>query len=97
MAFVQLIEFRATDVEEVRRIDDEWRRATEGQRTARRELLARDHSDPDRYFAIVFFDSYESAMQNSSLPETKASAEQYQKVTSGPPVFYDLDILEDRA
>ena len=97
MAFVQLIEFRAADVEEVRRIDDEWRQATEGQRTARRELLARDHSDPDRYFAIVFFDSYESAMENSSLPETQAAAEQYQKVTSGQPVFYDLDILEDRA
>jgi hypothetical protein len=97
MAFVQLIEFRAADVEEVRRIDDEWRRATEGKRTARRELLARDHSDPDRYFAVVFFDSYESAMENSSLPETQAAAEQYQKATTGQPVFYDLDILEDRA
>jgi hypothetical protein len=97
MAFVQFIEFRAADVEEVRRIDDEWRRATEGKRTARRELLARDRSDPDRYVAIVFFDSYESAMENSSLPETQAAAEQYQKATSGQPVFYDLDILEDRA
>lgn len=97
MAFVQLIGFRAADVEEVRRIDDEWRRATEGTRTARRELLARDHSDPDRYVAIVFFDSYESAMENSSLPATKAAAEQYLKVTSGQPVFHDLDILEDRA
>jgi quinol monooxygenase YgiN len=97
MAFVQFIEFRAADVEEVRRIDDEWRRATKGKRTARRELLARDRSDPDRYFAIVFFDSYESAMENSSLPETQAAAEQYQKATTGQPVFYDLDILEDRA
>jgi hypothetical protein len=97
MAFVQLIEFRAADVEEVRRIDDQWRRATEGKRTARRELLAQDHSDPGRYFAVVFFDSYESAMENSSLPETQAAAEQYQKATTGQPVFYDLDILEDRA
>jgi hypothetical protein len=97
MAFVQLIEFRTADVEGLRRIDDEWWRATEGKRTVRRELLARDRTDPDRYFAIVFFDSYESAMENSSLPETKATAEQYMKVTSGQPVFYDLDILEDRA
>jgi hypothetical protein len=43
------------------------------------------------------FDSYESAMANSSLPETKASAEQYMKVSDGPPVFHDLDILEDWA
>jgi hypothetical protein len=97
MAFVQIIEFRTSDIERVRRIDEEWRRATEGRRTVRRELLARDHSDPDRYFAVVFFDSYESAMANSSLPETKASAEQYMKVSDGPPVFHDLDILEDRA
>jgi hypothetical protein len=97
MAFVQIIEFRSSDIEGVRRIDEEWRRATEGRRTVRRELLARDHSDPDRYFAVVFFDSYESAMANSSLPETKASAEQYMKVSDGPPVFHDLDILEDRA
>jgi hypothetical protein len=97
MTFVQLIEFRTTDVEGVRQIDEQWWRATEGQRTVRRELLARDRSDPDRYFAIVFFDSYQSAMENSSLPETKESAEQHLKVSSGPPVFYDLDILEDRA
>jgi hypothetical protein len=94
---VQIIEFRTSDIEGVRRIDKEWRRATEGRRTVRRELLARDHSDPDRYFAVVFFDSYESAMANSSLPETKASAEQYIKVSDGPPVFHDLDILEDWA
>jgi hypothetical protein len=97
MAFVQLIEFRTADVEEARQIDEEWWRATEGKRTVRRELLARDRSDPDRYFAVVFFDSYESAMENSSLPETQAAAEQYLKVTSSQPVFYDLDILEDRA
>ena len=94
MAFMQIIEFHTADIDAVRRIDEEWRRATEGKRTVRRELLARDHSDPTRYFAVVFFDSYESA--NSSLPETQASAEQYMKVSDGPPVFYDMDILEDR-
>jgi hypothetical protein len=94
---MQIIEFRTSDVDQVRKIDEEWRRATEGKRTARRELLARDRSDPDRYFALVSFDSYESAMENSDLPETRHAAEQYMKVTSGPPVFFDLDILEDRS
>ncbi len=92
---MQIIEFRTTDIDGVRQIDDDWRRATEGRRTARRELLARDHSDPNRHFAVVYFDSYESAMENSELPETRALAEQYMKVTDGPPVFYDLDILGD--
>ena len=97
MAFMQIIEFRTADVDAVRKIDEEWRRATEGKRTVRRELIARDHNDPERYFALVFFDSYESAMENSGLPETKSAAEQYMKAASGPPTFYDLDILEDQA
>jgi hypothetical protein len=52
---------------------------------------------PSRWFAVVFFDSFESAMKNSDLPETQASALEYQKMSDGPPVFYDLEIVEDRA
>jgi hypothetical protein len=36
-------------------------------------------------------------MENSELPETQASAQEYRKLSDGPPVFYDLDIVEDRA
>jgi len=72
MALVQIIEFRTSNIEPTRQINEQWRQATEGKRTARRELLARDRSDPSRYFAIAFFDSNESAMENSSLPETRA-------------------------
>jgi hypothetical protein len=95
MTFVQLIEFRTADIDGMRQIHEEWMRATEGIRTSRRQLLTRDRSDPDRYVAIVFFDSYESAMQNSSLPETEASAEQYRKVTDGQPAFHDLIVLDE--
>ena len=97
MAFVQIIEFRTSDTERARQVNDDWWRATEGKRTVRREILARDRSDPDRCFAVVFFDSYESAMENSGLPETQAVAEQYAKLSDGPPLFYDLDVIEDRA
>jgi hypothetical protein len=97
MAFIQIIEFRTSDLERARQVDDEWWRATEGKRTVRRELIAQDRSDPSRYFAVVFFDSYESAVENSGLPETQAVAEQYAKLSDGLPVFYDLDVLEDRA
>lgn len=95
--FVQIIDFHTSDIERVRQVNEDWRRATEGKRTIRRELLARDHSDPSRYFAVVFFDSCESAMGNSNLPETMAAAVQYMKMSDSPPVFHDLDILEDRA
>jgi hypothetical protein len=36
-------------------------------------------------------------MENSNLPETQAAAEQYAKMSDGPPVFYDLDIVDDWA
>jgi hypothetical protein len=97
MAFVQIIEFRTADIDGARQIGDKWWRATEGKRTVRRELLGRDRSDPSRCFAIVFFDSFESAMENSDLPETQESAKQYRKMCDAPPVFYDLDIVEDRS
>ena len=36
----------------------------------RRSIVTRDRNDPERHVLIVFFDSYESAMENSNLPET---------------------------
>jgi hypothetical protein len=94
MGFMQIIEFRTSAIDDVRQIDEEWILASEGKRTVRHQFLARDHADPDRYFAVVFFDSYESAMENSDLPETKSASEKYMKVADGPPVFYDLDIIQ---
>jgi hypothetical protein len=35
-------------------------------------------------------------MQNSALPETQAAAEQYRMLADSPPVFHDLDVLDDR-
>ncbi len=46
---------------------------------------------------IVFFDSYESAMENSNLPETQAFAESLAALLDGPPTFLDLDVVEDRS
>src|SRR5215470_15163743 len=96
MAFVQMVEFRSSDIGAIRKAGDDWSRATEGKRTARRLMLTRDHDDPDRYFMIVFFDSYESAMVNSGLPETKASANEFAALSDGAPKFYDLDVVDDQ-
>jgi quinol monooxygenase YgiN len=97
MAFVQIIEFRTNDIEGLRAAEAEWERATEGKRTARRQILARDRDDPGRHLAIVFFDSYESAMQNSEMPETKAVAEKMMALSEGEPTFHNLEVIEDRS
>jgi hypothetical protein len=96
MSFVQTIEFHTTKVDELLEFEEQWRKATEGKRTLRRSIIARDRNDPNRYFVFAFFDSYESAMENSKLPETSEFAEKQAALTDAPMVFADLDVIEER-
>jgi hypothetical protein len=71
MAFVQIIECRTGEFDKIQQLEEEWRAATEGKRTLRRSIVARDRADPNRHLILAFFDSYEAAMENSNLPERK--------------------------
>ena len=53
-------------------------------------------NDADRYLILAFFDSYESAMENSQLPETQAFAERFNAVVDRPMTFHDLDVIDDQ-
>jgi hypothetical protein len=94
--FVQIIEFRTDKIDEGQKHVDEYRAKTEGKRTARRGILAKDRDQDDRYFNLVFFDSYEDAMQNSKLPETQELSEKLMSIGKGEPTFYNLDIVNDQ-
>ncbi len=96
MAFIQLIEYTTSRPEEVAEVVAEWERASQGNRTARRVLTTADRSDPTRFCEIVFFDSYESAMENSELPQTQEYAGKLRELMDGEPTFRDLDVVEDR-
>jgi hypothetical protein len=95
VAFIQIIEFRTDDITGFERLGREWEAAAAPDTTARRRILVRDRKVPDRYMNIVFFDSYEEAMQNSSNPVTQRFAEQLAALADGPPGFEDLDVIED--
>ncbi len=97
MAFVQIIEMRSKNYEELKALGDEFFATTEGKRTLQRSVVTRDRNDPDRYLLLVFFDSYEAAMENSNLPETAAMAEKQMALLDGPPTFFDLDVIEERS
>jgi hypothetical protein len=97
MAFVQLMEMRTKNVDEIQRLETEWEQATEGKRTLRRAIVGRDRNDPDRYVVIAFFDDYDSAMVNSNLPETVAFGQKQSTLLEGPPQFTDLDVIDDRS
>jgi hypothetical protein len=97
MSFIQIIEMRTKNYDELRKLGDEFFAATEGKRTVKQSFVTRDRNDPDRYLIVVFFDSYESAMENSNLPETAAFAEKQMPLLDAPPTFLDLDVIEERS
>src|SRR5262245_33862511 len=97
MAFIQIVDIRTSDIDKIRAIDMEWEQATEGKRTLRRSILCQDRNDPKRYLVLAFFDSYESAMVNSDLPETDAFTKQIVDLVDAPLTFQDLDVVEDRS
>lgn len=97
MAFVQIMEIITSKYDAVADLDRQWRAATEGKRTLRREIVTRDRSNPNRFLIFAFFDSYESAMENSNLSETQEFAARFGEFTDGPLTFHDLDIIEDNS
>src|SRR5262245_53188146 len=97
MTFVQLIEMRTKNVDEIVELEEQWRSATEGRRTLRRSVVGRDRNDPERYVVIAFFDDYESAMVNSNLPETATFGEKQSALLESPMQFTDLDVIDDRS
>lgn len=96
MAFVQIIEFHTSKPEEMQEVGNEWERATEGKRTVRRRILCQDRDQPGHFFNVVLFDSYEAAMENSTLPETESLSAKLASLTDGNPTFYNLDVVDDR-
>lgn len=97
MEFIQIIECHTDKFDELMTLENEWRKATEGKRTLRRSIVTRDRKDPNRYLVFAFFDSYDSAMQNSNLPETSAFGQQQAKLVDQPLAFTDLDVVSDQS
>ncbi len=96
MGFVQIIDFRTNNIDEMRKLGDEYTERMRGETTARRSVITADRDDPGRYLQFVFFDSYESAMKNSELPGTEEIAAKMGALADGPPKFSNLDVVEDR-
>lgn len=95
MAFVQIIEYETTREDEVNSVFDQWLKATEGKRTALHELHMKDRDKPDHYVDMVEFPSYEKAMENNELPETKHIAEQLRALCTGEPRYVNLEVARE--
>ena len=96
MGFVQIIEFRTSNFEEMQRVGDEWEAAAGADSKAVRRVLCQDRDDPGRYVNVVFFDSYEEAMENSNLPVTQQFSQRMMALADGAPTFRNLDVVQER-
>lgn len=93
-AFVQIIEYRTSKPDEVAALMEDFRakREAEGDGPApTRGTTCADRDDPGRYFAIVEFESYEAAMENSQRADTTEMSEKMMELCDGPATFYNLD------
>jgi hypothetical protein len=95
MAFVQIIEFRTSHLDEFNATLDDWLAQSEGWRAPTRALQCRDRDRPGSYVHIVEFPSYERAMENSNRPETAEFAKHLAALCEDEPVFRNLDVLRD--
>jgi len=96
MGFLQVIQYRTSKFDEMQKVADEWDADPGEADTSRRVIVCRDRENDGQYFTMVFFDSYESAMQNSNAPRTQEMSQKMMALADGPPTFYNLDIVDDR-
>lgn len=94
MAFIQVIEFSTQKPDEVRALIGEIRTTMAGKGTVVRADVCTDRDQPGRFVNIVQFESYESAMENSGLPETQDFSRRMAELADGPPRFSNLDVVD---
>lgn len=95
MKFIQIIDYRTSRFDEASALVDEWVEQTGGRRTVLEGYTGRDREDQQRHVDVIVFPSYEDAMRNNDLPETRAMAEQFTKLCDGEPVFLNLDVVRE--
>ena len=95
MPFIQIIEYKTSKLDELNAALDGWLEATEGKRAASRGVQTKDRDATNTYVQIVEFPSYEEAMANSDLPETREFSAKLASLCDGPPTFRNLDVLSE--
>ena len=95
MKFMQVIEYRTSQFNEVNKLVDAWLAQTEGKRTVAQGFTGRDREEPDKYVDVIVFPSYEEAMRNNDLPETQVMAGKMVSLCDGEVTFHNLDVVRE--
>ncbi|MFD9432555.1 hypothetical protein [Streptomyces sp. NPDC060002] len=93
--FVQIVEFETDRIEEMRALAEEGDQRVTGRADGpKRRLVLKDRDQPNRYLAVIEFDSPEEAVRNSGDPETGKFAERMAALCTRPPSFIDCDVQD---
>ena len=95
MAFVQMMTYTTTKRDEMDAATRRWVTDTDEVSRVRRRLLLRERGTEDQFVEIVFFDSYEDAMHNSTLPATAAMSRAFDELSGDGFHFENFDLVDD--
>jgi len=95
MKFTQTIEFSTTRIDDFNAHLDEWITTSEGRRIPHRAVLRSDREADNVYQLTVEFSSHETAMANSSRPETAAFASFLGEISDGGLAFRNFDVVRE--
>lgn len=93
--FIQIIEYQTSNIDEIRKHVEEYREKLGDRATVQGGYMCSDRDTPNRFVTIVRFPSYEEAMKNSNAPETGELAERLAALCDAPPIFRNLDVVEE--
>jgi hypothetical protein len=91
--FAQLIEWKTSRFDEVKKLNEEWRVRFPVMGPTR-AMTCSDRDNAGSYITMVEFASYEEAMKNSEDPATSEYEARMSALCDGPPVFHNFDIAE---
>jgi hypothetical protein len=92
MTFIQIIEYETDRPDEMMALGEANMAEMPEAPPDFRLNVTRDRDNPNRYFTIVEFPSYEVAMENSGRADTDAFAQQMSALCTRGPVYYNLDV-----
>jgi hypothetical protein len=93
VSFIQVIEYETDRPDEIMALGEAQMAEAPEAPPGFRLAVTRDRDNPNRYFTIVEFASYEEAMENSARPETDAFASRMAALCTSGPKFYNLDVI----
>ena len=73
--FVQIIQYKTSNFDDMQKLADKFREQTEGRRTVARVMVCKDRDNADQFMTIAEFPSYEAAMKKYREDAAKAKEE----------------------